>query len=97
MADQLTVLKLEKMEQDVDRLIPIVQQTHDAVIELGTRFDGGPGNWPSCQQHSETLANLMTRMDKVEKRMFMALGAVVLLAPVATGIGEHFVKVLFKP
>lgn len=97
MADQITMLKIEKIEQDMDRLVPIVQQTHDAILELSTKFDGGPGNWPSCQQHTETLNNLRIRMERVEKRMFMALGAVVLLAPVATGIGEHFIRLLFKP
>ena len=58
----------------------LLQETHDAVIRLETRFNGGPGHWPSCMLHSDDIGMLKRTVALMQKQLWLAIGggAVVL-------------------
>lgn len=61
-----------------------VDEIHEAVIRLETRFNGGPGTWPVCQQHSVTQQDHEKRIRGAERRINMVSGALLFIGLAAT-------------
>lgn len=68
----------------------LLQETHDAVIRLETKFGNGPGTWAACVQHKEVLDEQGKRLRLVERRIYMAAGGVAVLIFLAKLVFERF-------
>jgi hypothetical protein len=58
-----------------DALWNKLNDTHDRVLELSTRFNGGPGSWPACQQTVRMLEDHEKRLRKHERVITATIGA----------------------
>jgi hypothetical protein len=72
-----------------DELVKIAQETRDSVRELHTLWDGGPGNWQICGQHSSDLKDKEKRLREHEKRINMALGAIAFIGFLGIAVGLY--------
>jgi len=52
----------------------LLQATHDAIIELQTKWNGGPGSWHVCGDHERRITLVQKRNGWVVKTMLLVIG-----------------------
>lgn len=69
-----SVVDMSNQEERMDSLSDKIDGIYRVVIKLETRFDNGPGTWPTCVAHKETLEAIEKRINVIEQRMWLAIG-----------------------
>jgi hypothetical protein len=79
---------MEMNQKQIDDLLDESRATHDAVIRLETKFNGGPGNWAPCKASIDERKQIQIRLSGVERRIWMGLGGL--------GVLIFILDILFK-
>jgi hypothetical protein len=67
-----------------------VNETHDIVLRLETKFGEGPGTWPQCASGKSNWLDHEARLRSVERRVNMVIGVIAFIA-VLGAVSEIFV------
>ena len=51
-----------------------VDEIHERVIRLDTLWNGGPGSWPHCQEHSEKISRIAKQNNWILRVMMLTMG-----------------------
>lgn len=86
--------KCQMCNTAVSELAAKVQATHDAVIILTTRFNGGPGQWPACVQSAAIQQDHEKRLRGLENTILKAVGGAGVVAALFTLAVQWLMKVL---
>lgn len=92
MNDDLLELRFRQQDETAKK----VDEIHKIVIELNARFNGGPGSWSSCIQHANSLTELKSKVDGIEKRVLPIVGGLSVITIVISLFGPHIVNLLLK-
>ncbi len=73
-------MNLNDLVDRMDRIEAKLDHIDKSVVELGVKWNGGPGGWPVCSQNIGTLLDHEKRLRWSERKINMALGAMALVS-----------------
>ncbi len=83
---------LESRRKTLEEKIDFI---HDSMIKYHTLWNGGPGTWPPCQQHTAELLKIQKVQNWTVRLMLLVIGGGVVISFLIEH--QQLLKLLAKP